>query len=137
MRMLVMLCLCLCLAAAACVRAEDLQAWVGQPVSALQSHPIFGAMTAQRVPYSGTVEIWNYKNGYEVTTCEVTVRDRAASSSTYAGTSECVTGFRGCNNFFFVRNGIILEYKPIGSGGAICYTDSSLQPRFYGSTNIK
>lgn len=130
---------CMILAATGCVRAEDLEAWVGQPVAALETHPVFSTVPVVRTRASDGTEIWNYVNGREVTNCEQSVRGSGghASYATYSRVTNCTSGVMACNNIFYVRNGIVLRYTPIGTGGAICYTDSRMQPHFYGSTNIK
>jgi hypothetical protein len=131
---------CVLLAVAACVRPEDTEAWVGQPVAALQTHPVFVTMPLVRTRAADGSEIWNFVNGTSVTTCERSVgsnRGSVLNSASYSSFTSCMSGTMACNNIFLVRNGVVQRYTPIGTGGAFCYTDARLQPGFAGSTNIK
>ena len=41
-----------------------------------------------------------------------------------------------CNNIFYMKNGRVIAYTPIGAGGAHCYTSADAQPGFRGAANI-
>jgi hypothetical protein len=125
---------------AACVRPEDTEAWVGQPVAALETHPVFMAFPLVRTRASDGSEIWNFVNGRSVTTCERSVgstRGSILSYASYSSFTSCMSGTMACNNIFLVRNGVVQRYTPIGTGGMMCYTDARAQPSFAGSTNVK
>jgi len=84
------------------VRQEDLDSWVGQPVSALEAHPLFSKISVTKKTTSDDVEIWNYKNGSKD---------------------------GGCDNIFHVKDGVVLRYAPAGYMAGECFTDSSIQPQ--------
>jgi hypothetical protein len=56
--------------------------------------------------------------------------------ATYQQYSSCVAQFAACNNIFYVKNGSVVRYTPIGTGGARCYTDERMRPGFSGPANI-
>ena len=51
--------------------------------------------------------------------------------------ANCTSQTMACHNQFFIKNGIVQRYTPVGSGGAICYTDSSLRPGAQSATNYR
>jgi len=120
------------------VRQEDREAWVGQPVTKLDLHPIFLTIPLVKTISPDGTEIRNYINGHNIGVC-------TGSSSIYGGTinyanynafSSCLARFAACNNIFYIRNGIVKQYTPIGTGGASCYTNDATRPDFSGSANI-
>lgn len=125
---------------AACqtVRTEDLQAWRGQPVSVLEKHPIFATMRLVKTKTSDGTELWNYVNGKSVASChsDATAFGGFASTVSFNSFSSCASSFAACNNIFYVKNGVVQSYNPIGSGGARCYTDERVQPKFSGASNV-
>jgi hypothetical protein len=44
---------------------------------------------------------------------------------------------RACNNIFYIKDGAVTQYSPIGTGGARCYTDETDRPGFVGAANIQ
>ena len=121
------------------VRQQDLDAWKGQPVSALEKHPIFVTMPVVRTETSDGTEIWNYVNGRNVATCFSggNFYGRTIDFATYSQFSNCMQNVQACNNIFYVKDGIVQSYTPIGSGGMLCYTDERLQPKFNEPTNYR
>ena len=105
------------------VRQQDLDSWVGQPVSALETHPFFLTVPVIKTLASDGTEIWNYKN----------------SRALIEGSSSSITVKRdaACNNIFYIKDGIVLRYIAQGTGGVRCMTNASLQPNFRGSTNLR
>ena len=55
------------------VRQADLDAWVGQPVVALEVHPIFLTVPVVKTQASDGTEIWNYVNGSNWDSAQVAV----------------------------------------------------------------
>ena len=127
------------LAACATVRQEDLQAWEGQPAALLESHPIFLTMRLVRTTTSDGVEIRNYVNGKQVASCSGggSIYAGAVSMATYNQFTNCASSFAACNNIFHVKNGVVQRYTPVGTGGARCYTNETVQPAFRGAANIR
>jgi hypothetical protein len=123
----------------ATVRQADLDAWVGQPVAALETHPIFLTIPAVKTRASDGTEIWNYVDGANLGQCTGggNIFGTTLDYATYSRFSTCVHRFAACNNIFYIRNGKVEKYTPIGTGGARCYTTEQLQPGFSGPTNIR
>ncbi len=112
------------------VRQKDLDAWVGQPVEALDTQPFFLALPMVKTFTQSGVEIRNYINGRNIERC-------FGSGYIYGGTynpanyntfSNCVSGFGACNNIFYIKNEKVVEYAPTGSGGMRCVTDDRVLP---------
>ena len=98
------------------VRQVDLNAWVNVPVEALDMHPVFLTMRLETTFTEGGLEIRNYVNERNVSFCPAS--------------GVCAQKNVACNNIFYIKEGIAQEYRPTPSGGARCYTDKSLQPRY-------
>lgn len=117
----------LTLAGCATVRQSDLDAWVGVPVVYLESHSLFSTLPVKVTPAPGGGEIRNYMNGADVQDCSSTVS--AQKNMRFATAQEsCVTTRVGCNNRFLVRDGKVVEYRPVGQ----CFTDARLRPESWG-----
>lgn len=115
------------LAGCATVRQFDLDAWVGVPVEALDTHPIFLSMPVYRTQTADGVEIRNYFNSKAVEQC-------FASSSGHQGDRRhvshsvfvtCSENRLACSNLFYIQDGKVTRYAPTGN----CYTDSSVRPQ--------
>jgi hypothetical protein len=70
------------------VREQDLIAWVGVPVGALNNHPIFNNFPMNRRFHPHGVETRNYVN---------------------SGPSGV------CNNIFYIKDQIVVAYAPLGN----------------------
>lgn len=114
----------------ACVQQKNLDAWVGQPVSKLEAHPVFSTMDLEVRNLSDGSQMLNYVNGREVSQCfgGATTNNFGQSVVVVQGNQFCSTRFAACNNQFLVRGGIVQWYRPVGSGGARCMTNDSLNP---------
>jgi hypothetical protein len=106
------------------VREEDLNAWVGKPVSLLDSHPLFMTVPLETRFTSDGVEVRNYRNSRSVSSCagQSTLNSYSSSINSYAN---CYQNDVVCNNIFYIKNNKVLRYEPTGR----CYTDTSVQPR--------
>lgn len=122
------------LALVGCVHQEDLDAWKGQPVSALDAHPLFLTMPLEVRRTSDGMEIRNYVNGINVDRCfgGATANSMGRMSVVVSGNSFCSTSFAACNNIFYIKNGIVVDYIPTPTHGASCMTDSRVRPRMIG-----
>lgn len=111
------------LAGCATVRQADLDAWVGVPVEALDTHPVFLTMPMYRTQTSAGVEIRNYFNSKELEQCFATSSDRRhVSHSVFVS---CSQNRLTCNNLFYIQDGKVTRYAPTGN----CYTDNSVRPQ--------
>lgn len=124
---------------AACgVREQDVAAWPGQPVSALEQHPVFLTMPVVKTRTSDGTEIWNYVNSRTISSC--TGAGTLVASGGYvsgAAFQNCMASQAACNNLFYVKGGVVQRYTPVGSGGARCFTDDRAKPGFRGPTNYR
>lgn len=127
------------IAGCATVRQADLDAWVGQPVAALETHPIFLTVPVVKTQASDGTEIWNYVNGRNIAQCSGggSVYGKKISRASYDAFSSCIQSFAACNNIFYIKDGVVLRYAPVGTGGARCFTDERLHPGFRAATNIR
>ena len=115
------------------VRQQDLDAWVGVPVEALDTHPFFMKAPMFRTRTDSGTEIRNYAYGYSFGNC---FRNAGASHvGDFVNENAfitCSSSRIACNSIFYSKEGKIVEYAPTGR----CYTDELLQPdRRYLSLN--
>ena len=101
--------LCISLLGCAGVREEDTRAWENASVEALDLHPLFLTMQMRRTFSEGGVEIRVYSNKVNMMDCDFGL---------------CVSKNVGCDNIFYIKDGRVLRYLPVGR----CYTNPSLQP---------
>ena len=126
LKVILLITLALTVAACATVRKQDLDAWVGIPVEALDTHSFFITVPMYRSVTLGGIEIRNYANGADVAQCF----SNASGSSTgkYVNANAfttCSSNRIVCNNIFYIKSGVVIEYAPIGR----CYTDETVQPQ--------
>ena len=140
--------MCFVLSGCASVQKEDLDAWEGAPVTALDAHPIFLTMPVVRTKTSDGTEIRNYVNSANVSTCtggggvRVSPQQQGRFSglvdtATYSEFSNCMQRLAACNNIFYIKDDRIQQFTAIGTGGMRCYTNEKIRPGFRGSTNIQ
>jgi len=127
-----------CISACATVREEDQNVWVGQPVYALETQPVFLTMQVVKTHASDGTEIRNYVNGKSVSACSNggSIFSGYINIASYSSFSSCVRSFPSCNNIFYIKNGVVTSYTPVGTGGGRCFTDSRTHPYFRGATNL-
>ena len=124
----------------ATVRQADLDSWVGQPVSRLETHPLFLTIPVVKTQASDGTEIWNYVNGANVGMCFGGGNINTSMNINYAAYSSfnnCISRFGACNNIFYIKDGYVTRYTPIGSGGVRCYTDETVRPGHSNPTNYR
>ena len=122
----IILCICLTACGSLLVRQQDLDAWVGVPVEALDTHSLFLTIPMYRTITASGIEIRNYANGTDVSSCFTNAgANRASSYVNVNAFTTCSSGRVACNNIFYIRDGKVLEYAPTGS----CYTNSTVQPQ--------
>lgn len=130
--------LSVCLAGCASVRQEDMDAWIGQPVVALETHPVFATMRLVRTRASDGSEVRNYINGTVVSSCSGggNISAGIVDFASYNSFMSCMHQHPACNNIFHLKEGKIISYTPIGTGGARCFTDARAKPNFRGAANL-
>ena len=108
------------------VRQQDLDAWVGVPVEALDTHSLFITVPMFRTLTASGIEIRNYANSKEIASCftngTANLTGNFVNSSAF---TTCSNSGVVCNNIFYIKEGKVLEYAPTGR----CYTNSSVQPQ--------
>jgi len=108
------------------VRQQDLDAWVGMPVEALDTHSLFLTVPMLRTRTESEIEIRNYANGRNFGSCSGFGSANVAGSWVNANAfSSCTSGWVGCNNIFYIKEGKVIEYAPTGR----CYTNETVQPQ--------
>ena len=110
------------------VRQEDLDAWVGMPVEALDTHSLFITLPMVKTVTGSGIEIRNYPNKRNIGQCFGSGGINAygyMNSATYNSFSTCSGGLVGCDNIFYIKNGVVVEYAPTGH----CYTDETVRPQ--------
>ena len=111
------------------VRQSDLDAWEGQPVSALDKHPVFLVMSVKKSTADDGTEIRDYVNGGVVDSCGSVVSGLVSGRAGFGSSrSNCISTERACHNIFLIKHGIVQRYAPTPSGGARCYTDETVRP---------
>ena len=108
------------------VRQQDLDAWAGVPVEALDTHSFFITVPMYKNITSSGIEVRNYANGKDVAQCfgnaGISGTGKYINANTFA---TCTSNRIVCNNIFYIRDGVVLEYAPTGR----CYTDDSVRPQ--------
>ena len=107
------------------VRQQDLDAWVGVSVEAIDTHVFFNKEVMFRTMTTSGTEIRNYAYGYNFLECFG--RAGATRSGDFVDDKAfiiCSSGRIVCNNLFYIRDGIVLEYAPTGR----CTTDEKIRP---------
>ena len=95
----------------ATVRQADLDAWVGQPIAALETHPVFLTVPVVKTVASDGTEIWNYVNGANLGQCSGggSVWGQQINYASYNQFTSCVQRFAACNNIFYIRDGKVQQ----------------------------
>ncbi len=108
------------------VRQQDIDAWVGAPVEALDTHSLFLTVPMFRTMTESGIEIRNYANGINRSSCYGSAGANRLSSNwvTASAFASCTSGWVGCNNIFYIKDGKVIDYAPTGR----CYTDKTVQP---------
>ncbi len=133
--LLVLLC-AVFLSGCATVRQQDLDAWTGMPIEALETHSFFVTVPLYKTKTESGIEIWNFANGADVASCFGNAYARGSNRYVNVNSfSTCSSDRVVCNNLFYIKDKIVLEYKPSGR----CMTAEFLQPeaRFRKLTGTK
>ena len=109
------------------VRQVDLDAWRNVPVGALDTHSFFITIPLVKTITPDGIEIRNYVNKKNISNCYGNANVNVNSYLSYANYNEftrCSSGAWGCDNIFYIKDGLVLDYTPVGN----CHTDEYLQP---------
>ena len=103
------------------VRQQDLDAWKGVSVEALDTQSFFLTLPMIKTTTESGVEIRVYPNKTMIGSCG---RLGTVSYSAFQSFQTCSSQLVGCDNIFYIRDKKIIEYKPVGR----CWTDESIAP---------
>jgi len=107
------------------VRQQDLDAWNGVSVEALDTHALFRKIPMFRSRTSSGTEIRNYAYGYNFEECFGNAG--ANKIGDFVNGNDfiiCSSSRIVCNNIFFIKEEKVLEYAPTGR----CDTSANIQP---------
>ena len=108
------------------VRQQDLDAWVGVSVEALDTHAFFKAVPMFRTNTDNGTEIRNYAFGNDFQECfGKTGTSKVGDFVSGNAFITCSSSRIVCNNMFYIKEEKVLEYAPTGR----CDTDEKLQPK--------
>jgi len=125
MAMILVWLLAACATTVRTVRQQDLDAWVGVPVEALDTHPFFMKVPMFRTRTDSGTEILNYAYGYNFGECFRNAgATRVGDFVSGNAFTTCSSSRIVCNSIFYSKEGKVIEYAPTGR----CYTDETLQP---------
>ena len=116
---------------------EDLNAWIGQPVSELDKHPVFLIFPVLRTTAADGTEIRDYVNGHNFEACFAgrTEFPDPVDFATYTSFTNCIQKFPACQNIFYIKDGLVERVSATSTGGARCDPNESLRPGFSESAN--
>mgnify|MGYP003685486873 CR=1 FL=1 len=113
------------------VRQQDLDAWVGVSVDELDTHSFFLTLPVSKTITESGIEVRVYSNKQNVSSCFDTgnIDGKAYSNdASFTAIQNCSSQIRGCDNIFYIKDGIVKEYKPVGTPKGFCKTEEFLQP---------
>ncbi|HXY22591.1 MAG TPA: hypothetical protein VEI29_07895, partial [Burkholderiaceae bacterium] len=110
------------------VRQQDLNAWAGVPVAALDTHPFFTTLPMVRTVPEPGVEIRDYVNKKYASGClpaaSASTKTYTMNVGTYKAFRACSENMSGCDNVFTIKNGVVTEFAPSGQ----CKTSEVVRP---------
>lgn len=119
------------IAGCATVRQSDLDAWVGVPVIALDTHSLLLGFPMVKTITDSGIEIRNYSEKIGVSSCAGSgfgsvnsPRGGTLSYANFNAHQSCISRLVGCDGIFYIRDGYVIEAKVAGR----CYTDESYRP---------
>ena len=100
---------------------EDVvNSWKNIPVEELDAHSFFITIPLIKTKTDSGMEIRNYRNVRDFSSCSAS----ATGYVSYSAFSQCSSFQSGCNNIFYIKDGIVKDYRLVGN----CYTMESLRP---------
>ena len=118
-----------CSTAPPVVHQQDLDTWVGVPVAALDSHPLFSTLPMVHTVGDNGVEIRDYVNKKYVAGC-LPANNPGAKGYTmnpgmYRAFRSCSENMVGCDNVFYISKGVVTQFAPVGQ----CKTSEVVRPQ--------
>lgn len=107
------------------VQQQNLDSWTNVPVEVLDSHVFFKTVPMFRTKTDSGTEIRNYAYGFDFQECAS--KAGATNIGDFMGEDAfiaCSSSKIVCNNMFYIKEGIVLEYAPTGR----CDTGKKIQP---------
>ena len=119
------------LAGCATVRQSDLDAWVGVPVVALDTHSLLLGYPMFKTITDTGIEIRIYSEKISVSSCTGSgigslnsPRGNFISYANFNSYQNCISRLAGCDGIFYIRDRKVIEAKVAGS----CFTNESYRP---------
>ncbi len=114
------------------VRQEDLDAWTGVSIEALDTHSLFNTVPMKEVKTKDGFTYRYYNNSESFLKCitnsssSLNPANQINSSANLNKNSNttCYEKKVGCNNVFLIKDETVVSYEPKGQ----CYTDERVQP---------
>ena len=98
--------------------------WQNIPVEELDTHSFFVTIPMIKTVTERGVEIRNYRNGKSFQQCSGGGNLSGSGYVSYSAFSTCVGNEVVCNNLFYVKDGLVKEYRLTGR----CRTAEFLRP---------
>lgn len=119
------------LSSCATVRQSDLDAWVNVPAIALDTHSFFLTLPMVKTVTDSGIEIRVYSNKHGFSSCvgsglanTNSTNGNTVSYANFSALQSCTSKMVGCDGVFYLRDGRVLEAKPVGR----CYTNEATRP---------
>lgn len=111
------------------VHHEDVQAWAGVPVAALDAHPFFNTLPMVRTITPAGIEIRDYVDKRYVAGClppgSANTKVFPMNTGMYKAFRACSENMIGCDNVFYVDHGLVTQFTPSGQ----CKTSDAIRPQ--------
>lgn len=104
------------------VKQADLDTWPGMPVEALDTHSHFLTMPMTKTISDSGIVVRNYAEGGGSVDC---VSNPSSGTLKIPTFTNCSAGEATCNNIFYIKDKVVLEYAPVG----ICGTNAKMRPQ--------
>ncbi len=101
------------------VNEDVVNSWKNVPVEELDTHSFFITVPMIKSKTNSGIEVRNYRNYKTSNQCNV-------SKTSYNVFANCTQNESGCNNIFYIKNGVVIEYRLVGA----CYTMPYLRPEY-------
>jgi len=111
------------------VHHEEADVWAGTPVAALDTNPFFSALPMVRTSTPAGIEIRDYVDKKYVAGClppaSANTKVFTMNFGTYRAFRACSENMIGCDNVFYVDNGVVSQFAPSGQ----CKASAAVRPQ--------